>query len=213
MAFNLPPLWFTQLFDNFGAVLAGGQVETYVTGTTTPKATYTDATGATPNANPIILDSAGRADIWLADDALYRLVIKTAAGVTLETVDGVGEVAIEAEATAYDVWYSRAADGLVANEYLFVMPFVRSITFPANFAGSRGRVEGNNPAATYTVALTRNGFSCGTVTISTAGAFTFASASGLPVTCVAGDRIVARGAATPDVSLSDWSFCLKGDRA
>lgn len=211
MAFNLPPAWFTQLFDNFGAVLAGGLIETKITGTTTDKATYTDATGATPNANPVVLDSAGRANIWLAEDALYRFVIKTAAGVTIETIDGIGEVATAAETAIYDVWFNRPSDGLIADEYLFALAFVRSVTFPANFAGSRGYVEGNDPAATYAIPLTRNGFSCGTVTIATDGTFTFASASGAAVSFVAGDRLVAKGAATPDAALSDWSFCLKGE--
>jgi hypothetical protein len=48
-----------------GAALAGGKVYTYESGTVTPKASFTDFGAGTPNTNPVILDSAGEADIWL----------------------------------------------------------------------------------------------------------------------------------------------------
>ncbi len=54
-----------QFLGDDGLPLVGGCLYTYDAGTSTPRATYTDATGGTPNANPIVLDSAGRASIWL----------------------------------------------------------------------------------------------------------------------------------------------------
>lgn len=57
-----PHVTFT---DANGVGLAGGCVFTYTGGTSTPLATYTDSTGSTPNANPVILDSTGSANIWL----------------------------------------------------------------------------------------------------------------------------------------------------
>jgi hypothetical protein len=57
-----------QFFDNNGDPLAFGKVYTYAaTGGTfaTPKATYTTQAGDVANANPIILDAAGRANIWI----------------------------------------------------------------------------------------------------------------------------------------------------
>lgn len=86
---TLAPYIFWQEFDNSGLPLTGGLVYTYAAGTTTPKATYTDSTGGTPNANPVVLDSAGRAAIWLGDGG-YKFVIKTSAGATISTVDNVG---------------------------------------------------------------------------------------------------------------------------
>jgi len=68
-----------------GAPLAGGKIWTYAAGTTTPKATYTDASAATPNTNPVILDSQGTAAIWLV--GAYKIVTQTAAGVTIDTTD------------------------------------------------------------------------------------------------------------------------------
>lgn len=69
---------------------AGYKLYTYTAGTTTPKVTYTDTGGGTPNANPTILDARGEASIYLATDAFYKFVLKTDADVTVWTVDNVG---------------------------------------------------------------------------------------------------------------------------
>jgi hypothetical protein len=81
-----------QFFDNNGVILSGGKIFTYAAGTTTPQATYTSASGATPHANPIILDSAGRVpggEIWLTDGLVYKFVIETATGILLGTYDNI----------------------------------------------------------------------------------------------------------------------------
>ena len=62
-----------------GAALAGGKVYTYESGTVTPKASFTDFGAATPNTNPVILDSAGEADIWL--DGNYTINLEDSLGV------------------------------------------------------------------------------------------------------------------------------------
>lgn len=69
-----------------GVPLSGGKVYTYTAGTTTPQATYTDYTGATPNSNPVILDSRGEANIWLGS-ALYKFRLTDANDVDIWTVD------------------------------------------------------------------------------------------------------------------------------
>ena len=76
-----------QFFDASGHPLAGGKIYSYLAGTSTAAATYTDSTGGTPATNPIILDSGGRADVWLSATA-YKLVLKTSADVTVHTWDG-----------------------------------------------------------------------------------------------------------------------------
>ena len=78
-----------QFFDNSGAVLTGGLLYTYTAGTTTPVTTYQDSAGATPNANPVVLDASGRvsAEVWLTTGAAYKLVLKTSTGTTLWTMD------------------------------------------------------------------------------------------------------------------------------
>ena len=88
----LTPMPVMQFFDNNGDPLAGGRVYTYEAGTTTPLATYTDETGGTANPNPVILDSAGRANIWLATTDLYYWELEDSAGSQIWTADNIGSV-------------------------------------------------------------------------------------------------------------------------
>ena len=75
-----------QYFSNAGAPLVGGKVYTYAAGTTTPLATYTDASGSTPNTNPVILDARGEASIFFGA-ASYKIVLKDASDATIWTQD------------------------------------------------------------------------------------------------------------------------------
>lgn len=67
---------------------AGGQVCSYVSGTTTPLATYTDTTLATPNPTCVTLDSLGSAYIVLGNTSAYRIVVKDSFGNTVSSTDG-----------------------------------------------------------------------------------------------------------------------------
>ena len=80
-----------QFSDNNGVPLSGGLLYTYAAGTTTPQTTYTSNTGLTFNANPVVLDSAGRVsgEIWLTQGQAYKFVLKTSANVTIGTYDNV----------------------------------------------------------------------------------------------------------------------------
>jgi len=77
-----------QFIDAAGVPLAGGFLYTYVAGTTTPQATYTDAAASTPNSNPIVLDSRGEANIWLTG-ASYKFKLTDANGTEIWTVDNI----------------------------------------------------------------------------------------------------------------------------
>jgi hypothetical protein len=84
-----------QLFDNSGIPLSGGLIYSYLAGTTTPAVTYTSSSGATAHPNPIVLDSAGRVpsgEIWVTPDQLYKYVVKTSTGVTLNTYDNIPSI-------------------------------------------------------------------------------------------------------------------------
>ncbi len=78
-----------QYFDNNGKPLAGGLLYTYTSGSgfATPATTYSTS-GGVANANPIVLDSAGRATIFLAATS-YGFVLTDANGVQLWSIDGV----------------------------------------------------------------------------------------------------------------------------
>jgi len=71
-----------------GIPLAGGKLYTYDAGTNNPKATYSDAAGLIPNANPIILDSKGQARVRVnAQDGQYKLSLFNALDVLQWTED------------------------------------------------------------------------------------------------------------------------------
>ncbi len=84
----LTPSPKTAFVDAAGEPLVGGQLYTYVAGTTTLQATYTDSTAATANTNPIILDSRGEANVWLGG-AIYKFVLRDADGALIWTVDNI----------------------------------------------------------------------------------------------------------------------------
>jgi hypothetical protein len=85
-----------QFFDNNGVPLAGGKLYTYAAGTTTPQTTYSSISGSTPNANPIVLDSAGRisgsSEVWLTNGVAYKFVLKTNADVQIWSADNVSGI-------------------------------------------------------------------------------------------------------------------------
>lgn len=66
--------------------MAGGLLYTYAAGTTTPLATYSDAAGVVPNANPVVLDSTGSATVRLGTVS-YKFVLKDASSTTQWTAD------------------------------------------------------------------------------------------------------------------------------
>lgn len=81
-----------------GKALSGGKIYTYLTGTTTPKATYptradSDAL-SNANANPVVTNAYGYpgTEVWLLNDAAYRIIIKTSDDATTiwssETITG-----------------------------------------------------------------------------------------------------------------------------
>jgi microcystin-dependent protein len=90
MAVNLSPIGNGfQFFTTTGIPLAGGKIYTYQAGSSTPLATYTDNTGATANANPIVLGTDGRpsSEIWLTYGYNYKFVLKDANDNTIQTYD------------------------------------------------------------------------------------------------------------------------------
>lgn len=80
-----------QFFDSNGNALAGGSLYFCVAGTScpgNPLATYTDASGDTAAPNPVVLDSGGRASIWLGSSA-YKIVAEDAQANIQWTADNV----------------------------------------------------------------------------------------------------------------------------
>lgn len=84
-----------------GIPLVGGKLYTYDAGTNNPRASYSDAAGAVPNTNPVILDARGEATVFWS--GAYKVVLKDALDNTIWTVDNVqgAEVQMTADLSSF----------------------------------------------------------------------------------------------------------------
>jgi hypothetical protein len=91
-----------QFFDDNGVPLAGGLIYTYQAGSSTPLVTYTTNAGTIANANPIVLDAAGRVpqEIWLLTGFSYKFVLQNADAVLIQTLDNIYPILQNAPASA-----------------------------------------------------------------------------------------------------------------
>jgi hypothetical protein len=64
--------------NNSGAPAAGFKLFTYLAGSSTKQATWTDSTQATQNSNPVVLDSNGAWTIWGDPTLAYKFVLAPA---------------------------------------------------------------------------------------------------------------------------------------
>ena len=74
--------------NKLGIPLSGCKVYTYEPNSNIPKKTWIDIDKTVENTNPILLDSAGEADIFL--DGLYRIVVKDRFGFVVYDVEKTG---------------------------------------------------------------------------------------------------------------------------
>jgi hypothetical protein len=114
---TLAPYAFPQALDDNGDPLDGGFLYTYATGTSTPATTYTDANLLVPNTNPIVLTAGGRYKIYLAPLS-YKFVLKSSAGVVIDTTDPIGSIGLVTSGI-YEVWSfgGDATSPITANAY------------------------------------------------------------------------------------------------
>lgn len=117
MAYSLSPCLKSRYFiTGTNRPLAGGLLYTYLAGTTTNAATYSDNLG-TPNTNPVVLDADGQCNLFLDDNVSYRIILKNSAGVTQFDQDRVASIssaqvaalAVTVAATAADVVTTAAS--------------------------------------------------------------------------------------------------------
>ena len=123
---KLSPL-FNFAMDISGIPATGGKLFTYAAGSTTKQNTYTDSTGATPQANPIILNARGEpaSPIWLTEGLTYKFVFSpstdtdppTAPIRTIDNVTGVNDV----EGTA-DQWIASGITPTYISATQFTLP-------------------------------------------------------------------------------------------
>lgn len=100
-----------QFIDGNGAPIVGGQVFTYIPGTTTPKTTWQDADQTILNDNPIILDDLGSAAIW--GDGAYRQVVYNVDGDLIWDADTSNAIGTYAERDLSNATYLAPFTGSI----------------------------------------------------------------------------------------------------
>ena len=78
MPYTPAPFLKAQWFDANGNPLASGRLFFYAAGTATKQNTYTTSAGSVANANPVVLDAAGRADVFFQTGLSYKIVAAAA---------------------------------------------------------------------------------------------------------------------------------------
>ena len=78
---------FEPMLKSDATINAGGKLNFYTVGTSTRKNTYSDVDFVTANANPVVLDSAARAVVFLDGD--YKLVYTDSSDVTIYSRDNI----------------------------------------------------------------------------------------------------------------------------
>jgi hypothetical protein len=128
----LAPIGKFRGVNNAGFALVGGLLYTYGAGTTTPIATYTDSTAGTANANPIVLNSRGEADVWLLPNVGYKFVLEDQYGTLIWSEDN---VFLSQLLTLYGGVDTGSANSYVINfasNFTSLIDGIYVIWFPAN---------------------------------------------------------------------------------
>lgn len=91
MAVKLSAFLNDAQLSNNGLLLAGGKIETYLAGSSTPATTYTSEAGNVAQANPIVLNTRGEVDnlIWLTTGVKYKFILKDSLNAVIRTIPDV----------------------------------------------------------------------------------------------------------------------------
>jgi parallel beta-helix repeat protein len=210
-----------QFFDDNGSPLSGGKIYTYAAGTSTPTTTYTDSTGTTPNANPIVLDAAGRAaqEIWLTNDTFYKFVLTSSTGTIIWTKDNLPGVFANVTLTAANVAYAPPFTGAVTSNYTVSTKLSQTVSVKDFGAVGNGSTDDTTAIQTCLNYCAASGqmtyFPAGTYVVSSltavngsAGIYCDGTIRGKGVAAVA--TLVLGSAADP---VANASFTLKMDQS
>jgi len=164
MAVSLSPVFGAaaqRFLNNSVTPNVAGLIYTYQAGTTTPAATYTDNTGATPNANPIVLDGNGRVpnEVWFTTGQSYKILETTSDGSIIGTWDN-----IAANVSATDLSSLQAQITALASSFTTASLTVSGGTTLNTL--SVGAVTGSGAANFGSNAITAGAASLGAITSS-----------------------------------------------
>lgn len=152
---KLSPLFNDQTATSAGAPASGYKLWTYVAGSSTPLATYTDSSGNVPQSNPIILNALGRPTngvIWLQAGLSYKFVLQDANGVQVgnpyDNVTGVNDTS-----SSTSQWLSSGVAPTYVSASSFTVPGDQTVEFHAGrrvqFTVTAGTVYGTIISSAY----------------------------------------------------------------
>lgn len=145
MAGTLSPVAWQTFLDASGNPVSGGKLYTYAAGTSTPATTYSDYSLSTPNANPIILDSAGRCVIYLPA-AAFKYSLYDSSDVLIRTQDNVPSTALASSVVGADLVFL----GGDPNSPVTATSYASGSTWAACAAGSTiVSIDSNNLYGTF----------------------------------------------------------------
>lgn len=158
-AATLMPPPVPQFFDSNGDPCVGCKVYFYENETTTPKDTYTDGSGLTANANPIVLNARGESSTGIYFSGIYTVVLKTPLDVQIWSRDGITGLA---DATV-SVTMSRWSDSGLTPTYLSGTSF-STVGDNRSVLEAGRRVKTVNGGGTYYGRIVSSTFGSGTTT-------------------------------------------------
>ena len=134
-----------------GSAAAGFKLKTFAAGTSTPLATYTDATLSVANPTVIIMDAAGQANVWLGQLA-YKFVFTDPADVVQWTVDNVTQASL---GTTPSEWIQLPTPTFIDPTHFSVGGGVTDLTATPYFLAVGTRIKTVNTGGTrYGTAIT-----------------------------------------------------------
>lgn len=194
-----------------GTRISGAKLYTYVAGSTTPTAVYSDSALTTPRTNPVDADSDGLFPVIYLDDTVsYKFVLTDGSDPgddpDMETVLWTRDDYSTGLALSYD--FTIGASGAVGTSQVYLGPYaVRDFTIADDFAGSRARLE-TAPSASTVFSFQVNDVEVGTITFAMSSQTGTFSSSGA-ITINDGDYIDIVAPATTN-SAAGLRVTIKG---
>lgn len=143
-------------FDPEGAPLVGGLLYAYEAGTLIAQNTYTTQAGNVANANPVVLDSTGSADVWITGN--YKFILTDALGNQQWSEDNISDTLFNSAFTATSttsqtigngaqVFVTQSGKSFAVGQYLLFTPTSNLAFYEVGFVTS---YTGTNLGVTIT---------------------------------------------------------------
>lgn len=158
----LSPIGNEQQSDASGNPLAGGFIFTYLAGTSTLAATFTDAAGTIPQANPIVLNASGlpASPIYINGGQAMKFIIQNSASVTQRTIDNIEGVNDPEFTGAVSEWLNYSASPTFVNATSFSVVGDQTLIFQVY-----RRLKTTNSGGTVYSTISNSVFGSGVTTV------------------------------------------------